>query len=622
MAALGVEPVDDALHLDGEIHCPMNVVQPRHCQPATGQVAVVGVAHRFDSVSLGGRVELAGQFVDQLQRRLGLQPRGEFVETDQVGEDHRDVLVLLGDRLLTIPVALHHRLRHQREQQPVVLGALFSEELILDRQIAAHIVERLGEITELVVGVHRQRDVVVAGADLLGADLQPPDRPDEHPGPQHGGQAGDEDDESSGADQSEGEVALGGERLVGVDRGDDRPVQTFEVQRGVGLQGAVAEVVGGDQRSGLTALGCFGRLGPDRLDQDGRALPHGAVGHLRRRSGRDDVFAVGLRILEEQPRIGAHQVVLADQESLPGGAHSDPLPLSVGGHQPVDDGGRVFNRHDPDRTSRRSDRHQHPRGGLTGGQVLGEIGGVDIVDVVGGHRFPERIRQHALPAERAGQDVGTQFHALVGAVDDVPAWVYEQGVPKPHPSGDLPEVPVEPRVGLRPGAAVLGVIDLHGLVAVGEGHGVGRLKVLGCVGGRQQRSDIEAAVVGAAEPLLVVLGDRLGLSRGGGGVGEFIECGVEGRQGVGHRLPAREDNQRTGDVVQSHLQHPGLSFADAGQAVEDRGAQRGPAGLEADAAGDGGRQHTHQQQHQHQLGLDADPFQQAAFGTTSPQPLG
>ena len=69
--------------------------------------------------------------------QFGLQ----LVQADDVGEDHGDVLVVLRDDLLALPIALHHRLRHQRQQQPVVFPALLVEQIFLDAEVAAHLVE-------------------------------------------------------------------------------------------------------------------------------------------------------------------------------------------------------------------------------------------------------------------------------------------------------------------------------------------------------------------------------------------------------------------------------------------------------------------------------------------------
>ena len=87
--------------------------------------------------------------------------------------------------LFAIAITLDDRLGHQRQQQTVVFLALFGQQTIFDLQIPAHLVESGGEIADLVSGRDRDRDVVIAGADLLRAGLQPPQRPHECLGNQH-----------------------------------------------------------------------------------------------------------------------------------------------------------------------------------------------------------------------------------------------------------------------------------------------------------------------------------------------------------------------------------------------------------------------------------------------------
>ena len=147
---LAVEPVDDPLHLDGEVDRPPDVVDARHVQPATREIAVAQRADPLDAEALGRRVELAHQLVDDGQRLLGLQVGRQLVESDDVGEDHRHVLVVLGDGLLPVTVAGHHLFGHERQQQPVVLLALLVEQVLLDREVAAHVVESDCQIAELV----------------------------------------------------------------------------------------------------------------------------------------------------------------------------------------------------------------------------------------------------------------------------------------------------------------------------------------------------------------------------------------------------------------------------------------------------------------------------------------
>ena len=167
--ALAVEPVDDPVHLDGEVDRPPHVVDARDVQAAAGQVSVAQRADPLDAEALGGRVELADQPVDDGQRFVRRQFGGQFVEPDDVGEDDRDVLVVLGDGLLALAVTRHHLLGHQRQHDAVVLPPLLVEQVLLDGEISAHVVECDCQIAEFVAGHHRYRHPVVTGADLLGA---------------------------------------------------------------------------------------------------------------------------------------------------------------------------------------------------------------------------------------------------------------------------------------------------------------------------------------------------------------------------------------------------------------------------------------------------------------------
>ena len=133
-----------------------------HVQATTRQIAVVHGANRFDAEGFGRRIEFAHQLVDDSDQFVAGEPTGDLVESDDVGEDDRHILVLLCDGLLTVAVALHDRFGHQRQQQAVVLLALFVEQPLLDLQISAHLVESRSEIADFVVRGDRYRDVVDA----------------------------------------------------------------------------------------------------------------------------------------------------------------------------------------------------------------------------------------------------------------------------------------------------------------------------------------------------------------------------------------------------------------------------------------------------------------------------
>jgi hypothetical protein len=91
-----------------------------------------------------------------------------------------------------------------------------------------------------------------------------------------------------------------------------------------------------DDRAGLASLGPAGGLGLDWLYQRGAILADRVLGDVGRCTGFDDVALELLGVLQEQPRVRAHQPVRTHQERLAGLAHPGCFPLSVRGHQPVD----------------------------------------------------------------------------------------------------------------------------------------------------------------------------------------------------------------------------------------------------------------------------------------------
>ena len=64
VSGFSVESFDDALHLYREIDGAPDVVEARHTEPATGQIAVVQGTHLLDTEILCRGVELARQLVD------------------------------------------------------------------------------------------------------------------------------------------------------------------------------------------------------------------------------------------------------------------------------------------------------------------------------------------------------------------------------------------------------------------------------------------------------------------------------------------------------------------------------------------------------------------------------
>jgi len=134
------------------------------------------------------------------------------------------------------------------------------DQVFLDGQAAAHLVESRCEIAYFVSRRDGDRDVVVTRADSLGAGLEAPDGAHEDLGQRDRQQTDQEYHARSHQHHGLGERRLFGERLGRVDLGYDRPVQfgVLDHQGCVGLKGIVAEVVGRDQGSGLALLGVLG----------------------------------------------------------------------------------------------------------------------------------------------------------------------------------------------------------------------------------------------------------------------------------------------------------------------------------------------------------------------------
>ena len=92
----------------------------------------------------------------------------------------------------------------------------------------------------------------------------------------------------------------------------------------------------GPLRSALTLLRQLGGIGGHRLNQGRAVLTDRVLGHVGRGARRDHVPLVGLRILQEQPGIGAHQIIGTDDERLTRGTHAGILPAPVHRHELVD----------------------------------------------------------------------------------------------------------------------------------------------------------------------------------------------------------------------------------------------------------------------------------------------
>ena len=157
----------------------------------------------------------------------------QLVEVVDRGVEHRDVGVLLGDVRLAGAVALGHRRRHQGRQQPVVLGHLGVQQLLLGAEAGAHVVERGREVGELVLPPALHPGVEVAAGDLAHPADEPVDRTGEHAGEQQRGQRDDQDDAERGQPEGAQQVAHRAERLVHVDLADHGPADPVDRDRGV-----------------------------------------------------------------------------------------------------------------------------------------------------------------------------------------------------------------------------------------------------------------------------------------------------------------------------------------------------------------------------------------------------
>ena len=342
-------------------------------------------------------------------------------------------------------------------------------------------------------------------------------------------------------------VGHGRERLSGVDLGDDRPVQPLKLDRCIGLQRFLPEVVVLDDRAALAALSQAGRLGRHRLHKRGAPLADGFLSDIRGRSRVDDVALELLGILQEHSRVRPHQVVGSDQERLAGPAHPRGFPLPVRCHQTTDLGDRELQCQNAFHSALRPDRRHHPGRWLVGGLVIAEVGDTDVVDGIGGQRLLVGVAQLAL-AVGAGENVGAEVDTLVGAVDHVAAGVEQQRVLELEAQHDLAEEVVVAGIGRRPGTAVPGVVQPDRLVPVGERCRVVGLQVLLCIRRRQQSIDTQPVagllLFGVFELIVVVVDDRLPLPRADRGVVELVECGRERLDGVGGRRAAGVDQQR------------------------------------------------------------------------------
>ena len=108
---------------------------------------------------------------------------------------------------------------------------LLLDQVRLDLQAAAHVVERGRDIGELVARAGVDLHALLARGDALRRGLEPAQRPHEDLGEHEREQADEDDHARGGEDQVAGEVLDRHERLGGGLLRDDDPVQSVDVQR-------------------------------------------------------------------------------------------------------------------------------------------------------------------------------------------------------------------------------------------------------------------------------------------------------------------------------------------------------------------------------------------------------
>ena len=243
--------LEDGLELEREVDRAARVVDARRREAAAGEVALPRGAHALDAVALGGLVEGADEVVEPGDRLFGRHRERELLEPDDVGEDHRDVVAVLGDRVVAVLVAARHALGHEREDEALVRPLLLLDEVRLDLEAAAHVVEGGRDVGELVARAGVDLDALLAGGDPLRGGLEPAQRPHEDLR-EHEREQADEDDHAGGREDEVAREVLDGHERLG--RGllrDDDPVQSVDAERGVGREAVATEVVALEQRAVL-----------------------------------------------------------------------------------------------------------------------------------------------------------------------------------------------------------------------------------------------------------------------------------------------------------------------------------------------------------------------------------
>ena len=242
----------------------------------------------------------------------------ELLEADDVGEDDRDVVVVLRDGVVAVLVAVGHPSGMNDRMSRSFARSCSSMRCDLTCEAAAHVVEGGGDVGELVARAGIDLHALVARGDPLRRGLEPAQRPHEDLR-EHEREQADEDDHAGGReDEVAGEVLDRDERFGRGLLRDDHPVQSVDVQRGVRREAVATEVVALEQRAALA--GERGVTASPVIVCCRSVLPFctlsaAAAGDEPR---GDSILLVDDGVVMQLPRDRAHGAVAADEVGLAG----------------------------------------------------------------------------------------------------------------------------------------------------------------------------------------------------------------------------------------------------------------------------------------------------------------
>ena len=335
-AMLGAEPLHHLQHGQGQLHRALLVVDPRHRKAADRQIVGAGAAQLLDAAAFSGIIEGADQFVEHHDRLVGLQFGRKVLEAFEIGVEHADARILLGDRLFALLEPFCRAGRQDVEQQPVVLLQLGADRLLPLLQGGGHAVEGAGKLAKFIGRIHLHLHSAIAGNDLLGGSYQALNRLDETARQRQGhqGKQGDQD----GAQQQQGIAQLAHplQRFGLIHLGHQSPLKVANPDRLKRLQHPLAAVIDLLHFTGLAGERPPCPLGFHLLNKNGSIGPLNRINLLLRKSLRTKGLEVLIRGLQKRPEGRAQLEILAHQKSLTSFAKPLLLPLLVIGHHPID----------------------------------------------------------------------------------------------------------------------------------------------------------------------------------------------------------------------------------------------------------------------------------------------